>query len=380
MTSGGESSPVFLHFHDLNLLEVLAHIGDQESTPSDLLKKVHDSFYKFNYSWRGLKKPERFCKVSIRDGNSFIDVEDVQTDDDPVPVRTDKKIGIVNWFVDPCDCEAAIRGDFLLRKEHQEKLFEILNYANRHKVELMALPELAVPVEQLGLLVRQCCRQDMAIISGINYIVRDGKAYNYIVTILPVRTKYYTTCVIIPRIKNYPAPSESEWIEGLRFQAVSPTPIRYDLFHWRKVYFSVYNCFEMSNISDRALFKSKVDFVVAAEYNKDTNYYSNVVESWARDLHCYIVQVNTSEFGDSRVVQPTAYARKNIMSISGGTEPLLLIDTLGIEAIRDFQEHAYNWQINPAGKNGRFKPTPPKYEYRNTLHRRKNRPLDSNDW
>lgn len=380
-SAAGELSPVFLHFHDLNLLEVLANTDNPRNCPKDILNKTHRYFYEFNYRWQGLKEPDKFFNV-IPDGNNYlIDVSDTaDSTSQPQPTQPNKLIGIVNWFVDPKDCEAALRQGFVLKKKHQEKLFEILNYANRHKVELIALPELAVPIQQLPLLVRQCCRQDMAAVSGLNYVVFGKSAYNYTVTILPVRTKYYTTCVIIPRLKNYPAPSETHIVNGFYLAPRPPRIPYYNLFHWRKAYFSVYNCFELSNITDRALFKSKVDFIIASEYNRDTNYYSNVIESWARDLHCYIMQINTSDFGDSRVVRPTTTAQQNIMSVSGGAEPLLLIDTLGIDAIRDFQEHAYCWQIDPDGGKSHFKPTPPMFEYQNTQCRRRNLPLTSKEW
>ncbi len=147
------------------------------------------------------------------------------------------------------------------------------------------------------------------------------------------------------------------------------------LIHWRGVYFSVYNCFEMSNLSDRALFKSQVDFIVATEFNKDINYYANVVESWVRDLHCFIIQVNTSEYGDSRLSQPKSSAMINSMQVSGGKRPVMLIDTLDINGIRDFQEHATSWQINPNGGKGIYKPTPANFDYTNTIRRRKNLPI-----
>jgi len=73
----------------------------------------------------------------------------------------------------------------------------------------------------------------------------------------------------------------------------------YDLFHWRKVYFSVYNCFELANIQHRSIFKSKVDFIVASELNRDTDYFSDIAGAWVRDVHSYFIQINTSNYGDS---------------------------------------------------------------------------------
>ena len=72
----------------------------------------------------------------------------------------------------------------------------------------------------------------------------------------------------------------------------------YPLFIWNGIWFSVYCCYELADICDRALFKSYSDLMIAVEWNKDTNYYSNIIESLSRDMHCFCVQVNSSGYGD----------------------------------------------------------------------------------
>lgn len=139
----------------------------------------------------------------------------------------------------------------------------------------------------------------------------------------------------------------------------------YNLFHWRKSYFSVYNCFELADIRSRSMFMSKVDFVIAVEFNKDIHYFSDVVGSWARDLHCFIVQVNSSHFGDSKIVKPSKTDEKTLVQVKGGENTVVLVSTLQIKELRDFQLGTYIVQQD----NKRFKFTPPGFDYDMALKR-----------
>ncbi len=53
--------------------------------------------------------------------------------------------------------------------------------------------------------------------------------------------------------------------------------------------------------------------MVAVEWNRDVNYYSNILEALSRDIHCYCVQVNSSDYSDSRIIFPTRTEMKDIV-------------------------------------------------------------------
>ena len=91
---------------------------------------------------------------------------------------------------------------------------------------------------------------------------------------------------------------------------------------------------------------SKVDFVVAVEYNRDIHYFSDVVGAWARDIHCFIVQVNSSNFGDSKVIMPSKTDEKTLVQVKGGDNMVVLICTLPIDSLCDFQLATYVVQQN----------------------------------
>ncbi len=106
------------------------------------------------------------------------------------------------------------------------------------------------------------------------------------------------------------------------------------------------------------MFSAFADVLVAVEWNKDTNYYSNILESLSRDLHCYCVQVNSSDYGDSRITMPSKTEMKDIIKTKGGNNATVLVGTVDYEKLRDFQLKEYNLQK----MNKEYKPTPPLFD------------------
>jgi hypothetical protein len=75
--------------------------------------------------------------------------------------------------------------------------------------------------------------------------------------------------------------------------------------------------------------------LIASEYNRDTNYFSNIVESISRDLHVYFAQVNTSQFGDSRITQPSRTEIKDILKLKGGENDTILVGKIDLGKLRN---------------------------------------------
>ena len=138
----------------------------------------------------------------------------------------------------------------------------------------------------------------------------------------------------------------------------------YERFSWRGVVFPVYNCYELTDINDRGLFRSEVDMLIAVEYNPDTNYFSNIIEAATRDIHCYAVQANSSDYGDSRVISPNSTEKMNIIKVKGGENAVLLKTTIDIEALRDFQSRKYS------PNHSEFKPTPAGFDHKLARNRK----------
>jgi hypothetical protein len=97
--------------------------------------------------------------------------------------------------------------------------------------------------------------------------------------------------------------------------------------------------------------------IIAVEWNRDVKYYSNILESLSRDIHCYCIQVNSSESGDSRITKPSKSEEKDLIRTKGGVNSSILIDDINISELRDFQLKEYSLQQ----KDNRYKSTPPNF-------------------
>lgn len=131
------------------------------------------------------------------------------------------------------------------------------------------------------------------------------------------------------------------------------------MFHWQDVFFSVYCCFEIASIHLRSAFKNYLDLVIAVECNKDVNYFSSVMESLCRDMHCYCLQVNSSDYGDSRLIRPTSSAQMNMMRVKGGRNEAILVEELDVDVLRKIQRKKYD---GIKSDRNIFKPTPPGFD------------------
>jgi hypothetical protein len=179
---------------------------------------------------------------------------------------------------------------------------------------------------------------------------------------LPFKTNEHTNLFINFEAKKHFSPDEKQNIESRGFIANENTDKKPTLYKFRGCVFSTFNCYELTDISYRSLLVGKVDFLIAIEYNKDTNYFSNIIDSLSRDIHCYIVQVNTSDYGDSRIIKPSKTESKDIIKLKGGENIYLVTHTIDIKKLRDFQLMGHNLQK----QNEDFKLTPPNFRNNNT--------------
>ncbi len=279
------------------------------------------------------------------------------------------KIALANIKVEESDIEKAIRKD---RKpnmsfERQKNLYEILNCAAKEKVDMLIMPELSIPVSWLPFMAAHSRRHQLAVIFGLEHWNVDGFVYNLLVELLPFKfSEKYNSCFMTARLKNHYAPDELRLIENLRLQPAGTLDKHEDYYNrisWNGITFASYNCFELSDIGHRMLFKSEIDALFACVCNRDTNYYQDILGSAVRDLHCYVVQSNASQYGGSCVLRPMKTEDKTMLYVKGGDNPCVLITEIDVAALRDFQ-----YSPNPRGENS-FKPLPPGFDSEKVLER-----------
>lgn len=259
-----------------------------------------------------------------------------------------------------------VRNEPNLSIERYQRLALILNQARKENSDIVLFPEFFIPVNLLSSLARYSQKNQTLVISGLEHIISNDTAFNFVATILPVEINGIKDATIVFRLKNHYAPIEEHIISQNHLTVPKPTISRYDIFNWKNIYFSVFYCFELADLEHRSLLRSKIDLLVALEWNKDTPYFSNIIEASARDLHCYVAQVNTSQFGDTRLTQPTETARKDLLRLKGGTNDAILVSKLNIPKLREFQRKKFSVS------NKNFKPLPPNFSLEEVLKRIKN--------
>jgi len=259
--------------------------------------------------------------------------------------------------------ESSYLGMPILTRQRLKVLTSLLNDISRYrtwsrkKIDLLVFPEVSIPYAWESMIVAWARKHNIGVICGLEHRVnRHNVAFNEVLAALPYKAgNNHLTCFPIRRLKRCYSPEEKFTLENEGLEVPKPDRDAYQLIRWRGASFAIYNCYELANIENRGLFKGKVDFIVSTEFNQDVNYFSNIVESATRDLHCYVIQVNDSQFGDSRVVSPSKTEKMNPLRIKGGENVTFLTMRLDLKALRDHQRKGYGLQKDSQA----FKPTPP---------------------
>ena len=382
-------SPRFIHFDELQLFYLeksLAHKGQRSlfrwqeifqeeyqgcffETPvrhadGGEISKEMRIFNRFREAFSGEENSEEI------NGNS----EEIQKCSFSVGEKIESppkqmRIALANVTIKMSDIENSIRKDKKpnVNFERQSRLYEIINSAVRERADVLVMPELSTPVAWLPFMVAHCRRHQLAMIFGLEHWNVHGHVYNLLVELLPFKfSGKYNYCFMTARVKNHYAPDELRLIDGLRLEppcAFGDHKSYYNKISWKGITFASYNCFELSNIEHRALFKSEIDILFACVCNRDTNYYQSILESAVRDIHCYVIQSNASQYGGSCVLKPSKTEEKTMLYVKGGENPCVLVTEIDVAALRDFQ-------YRPKSKNkNSFKPLPPGFDSERVLER-----------
>ncbi len=285
------------------------------------------------------------------------------------------RVAVGHLVVSEENITKSIEGHPNVTRQRRKALSQLLNDVVRfgvrnptQRIDLLVLPEVSVPHRWSSVITKWAKSHQIGVVCGLEHRVDDkDRAWNELLAALPFRSSNGSKeCAPIQRLKRHYSPEERFQIEQNSLEV--PNLIsrsRYQLFQWRGASFAVYNCYELASLEDRVIFKGMVDFIVCSEFNKDINYFSNIVESAARDLHCYVVQVNCAQYGDSRVVSPSKTEMMNPLRMKGGDNQSFLTMELPLAELRDHQKKKYGLQRG----SKIYKPTPPDFEQSDAIKR-----------
>ena len=333
------------------------------STPKEQIDNIRKLYIDLNYPDKSREEPAKvFEEIDanlISHSNKAYAIT-VQSPKTPVI-----KVAVGNARLNKSDFKLALTGKSNRSFGRYRQVAKLFREALTENADILVLPENFLPWEWIPDISRICANNQMALVSGVEHIIsRDSNeqgekgVYNLSVVILPYCKDGYKYAHIVYHHKVRYSPNEMREIKGYRYRPIEGE--NYELFQWRDLWFSTYTCFELASIADRSIFQSYADLTIGVEWNPDTGYFSNIMEALSRDLHCYCVQANSSDYGDSRVIAPSKTEQRDLLRTKGGLNHTILTCEIDISALRDFQRKEYELQRD----DPRFKPTPPGFDPR----------------
>lgn len=315
-----EFTPRFIRYGELNLYNFWSHLYCNTTNLS--YEDIMSKFEEFN-DLQGVN-----LKLKFLDG----DISKVIHNPSCKDTRSESKIAIASVNFDENQVIENIQNRTgALSINNKRKVFKLIKEAVLQKADILVFPEFYLPYEWVNLISYICMKQDLIIITGIQYLVVGDQLKNYCGIFQPLISEYrQKSSIEIFREKNYYAPEEKYFAANNGYKINEPIKKDYSIVSARGFNYTTLICYEMTDINARAQFKGKVHGVFAIEFNKDTNYYCNLVESISRDLSCFVIQSNTSKYGDSRITAPYQTEEKDIVKIKGGVNDTIMVGKVNL--------------------------------------------------
>lgn len=359
----GYSYPRYIKFHEILLNNLYNKIHFKSECNWDELSKLHALLNFYDYCEEG--HVESSIKGYV---HSNCDLNCHGSEDCPINntykslkvgkcKKTELNVGLINTKLKMDDFEKRLIGKPNLDLDRFNKIKRLINEAINSKVDLLLMPEMYIPFEWVNDIVNVSKVHQMAIIFGMEPIVLDGVAYNYIMSSLPFSVdNTYFEAIVSCRLKNYYAPAEQQFIATHHLLEPESNE-EYYLYSWNGIHIAPFYCYEIADIQSRGKFKSCCDIITVSEFNKDEIYFGNIAESLSRDNYCYCIKANTSEFGGNSIIQPAKSEMRKIVDLKGGNNDYLVVQRLDINKLRN---NAIKDDLVPNNKDNILKPNPPK--------------------
>lgn len=262
-------------------------------------------------------------------------------------------IAVANMRLDP-SFENMLDRWANLSFDYKNIIHNILNEASKvckEKIKkgipsLLVMPEASIPVYWIEEIIKFSKRSGIAVITGLQLVKGiKNSAHNYILHVFPFSQQCLDTALVVIREKNDYAPLEKKELSKLGRVCEDRKKAQYYIFEWCGVNISSMVCFELTDICARAQLKGFCDILAVPVFNKDTKYFSNIIESTVRDLYTFVIQANTATYGDSRITGPYNHDNKDILRIKGGENENVIIGTLDLKDYFEYRE-TYNSKMN----------------------------------
>lgn len=329
-------SPRFINFDELFHLVYMQNIArgtnyfidGKQHTANDKINNIISFFYRVNH----IQVPsQKNFEIELRNEEKYDGYIVQRVNLGESKIRNIKvAVANVKLEIDRCCLGLPYSKEPILNRKD---FIDFLRKSYEENVHFLLLPEFYLPIQWISDVLTFVRKSGITVITGIQYVVADGVAHNNVVVFPAVKSgKYrnYTTSCMFIREKNDYAPLEREILALRGLNCYDQVKPYYQVFQQNGIKYGLFLCYEFTDIVARALYKNEIDMIFTPENNKDTGYFSNIIESTARDLHAFVIQSNTSNYGDSRITGPYGKDHRNIVQIKEGDSDNLIIGTLDI--------------------------------------------------
>lgn len=372
-TKGYPYYPRYIQFHETTLYNINRSLFEDNCDKEILnVKEYLKKSIKLYNSINGLNTPLKNDFYKDKCGavkKCESDGEKCKLDENKVEIiksggnkkKSIVRVGLINTELKKDILSNALKGKPDRSSKRLDKIATIVNEAIKAKVELLVMPEMYIPYEWVPGILDISRQHNMAMVFGIEPIIHEKCVGNYIGISLPSEAddehKHKNTTFIMRLKKSY-SPEELREYRKYCLDVRNNEKSKYVLCVWDNLYFAPYYCYEIADIEDRSIFKSCCDMILVSEFNKDTSYFTAIAESLSRDLFCYCVKVNSSEFGGTCIIQPSTSEKKYLVNLKGGHGDYVVTHKLDVGKLRDHQILSYESEI----KDSELKPKPPHFD------------------
>jgi len=302
----------------------------------------------------------------LRGNHSLVDENSDSNSDDDIEKITNNylskakkvNIAITNFKVNDVYWKKSVIQKPIKTVERYNQISQIVKEAVSKKANYLVLPELAIPQEWAWLISKKLLSNNISLITGVEYIHTEQESqkivHNSIMKFLISDDIGFNYMKFYRQDKIKGAHSESIELKNIANITLMANSEHQEkkIYKHGNFYFSSLICNELTDIENRMIKRGKIDALFIVEWNKDIKSFNALVESAALDIHCYVVQVNNRQYGDSRIRAP--YSKdfhRDIVQVKGGNHDYLIVGEINIGELRDFQSH----NISPSFP---FKPVP----------------------
>lgn len=210
-------------------------------------------------------------------------------------------------------------------------------------VKYLVFPEFFLDYLWIKDVIDFCKKTGITIISGMmlkKYVdsSKKKKVINNLFYFIPFKgINKRMSLYIGMREKNHYSPAEEKFFSKLKLWHNESIP-EYHLIKKDNFIYNPMLCYEFTNPQARYVFNGLVHAIFISELNQDTYYFSSIIHSTSRELHSFVIQANSSVYGDTRITKPSSSNKMNMVSVKGGLNSTLHYVELDVIGLLDSEK------------------------------------------